>query len=385
MTKQPEEVDIIIVGGGIMGLGVGYELLRRNRNRKILLLEKSHLCAGASGRNGGGIRAQWSSARNIALMRESLRIASDFTSEHGINTWFRRGGYLFLARSDARAEQLEASVKLQREHGLKTKMISPTDAKRVVPHLAENTLVAASHNPNDALIFPWPFLWGYKRSFEALGGTVLTQTPVDDITTSQGAITGVETPSGQIKSPLVIAATGAWTVELAKMVGIDLPTHPHRHEICSTESYKPMLEPLVADLDSGLYISQSMRGEFVGGISNPNVPEGFDARSSGAFLNRYATELQRTMPAFAGVKVLRQWSGFYDITPDANPIVGYCDEVKGFFMLAGFMGHGFMMAPVMAKRSAEHIDSGAHAALFETWNLSRFSTGKLVSETMILG
>jgi sarcosine oxidase subunit beta len=183
----------------------------------------------------------------------------------------------------------------------------------------------------------------------------------------------------------VVNACGAWSPAIARMLGVELPNKPHRHEICSTEPLKPWLKPLVADLTDGLYFSQSTRGEIVGGISNERVPHGLNQESSFAFLGKYARALTRTCPVLGDVKVLRQWAGCYDLTPDANPIVGPVDEVENFFQASGFMGHGFMMAPVMGKRIAEQIVRPEENELFSKWNLRRFKEGKLLSEAMIIG
>ena len=169
------------------------------------------------------------------------------------------------------------------------------------------------------------------------------------------------------------------------MVGVELPSRPHRHEICSSEPLKPFLRPLVADLGDGLYFSQSMRGEIVGGISNEDVPPGIDQGSSLRFLALYAQSLSRTMPRLGGVKILRQWAGCYDLTPDRNPLVGDVDEVPGLYLASGFMGHGFMMAPVFGELYAEWLLEGGQRELFERWNLRRYREGALLEEKMILG
>jgi sarcosine oxidase subunit beta len=387
----PTEADVVVVGGGIMGLATAFHLARLGAGR-VIVLEKSYLCSGASGRNGGGVRAQWSSEINIGLMKESLAICSDFATEMRINVWFRRGGYLFLARSEERAKQLAASVALQRDHGLPTRLLEAREVREVVPELDVSDLVVASYNPDDAVVFPWPFVWGYANAAAERGVGIFPFVEVDAIETDGQRVTGVVT-RGQsdpkrthhVKTPLVVNACGAWSPELAAKVGIALPNHPHRHEICSTEPLKPFLGPLVAELATGLYFSQSMRGEIVGGISNEKVPDGLDQESSLRFLGLYARALTRTMPILGGVRVLRQWAGCYDLTPDGNPIVGRVDALEGFVLLCGFMGHGFMMAPVMSRMTAEHLLHGAHDALFQRWNLRRYETGELLSESMILG
>ncbi len=380
----PEEARVVVIGAGIMGLAVASNLARFGVDR-IVVVDKSYLCGGASGRNGGGVRAQWSSETNIRLMRESIRLCEEFATKMRINVWFRQGGYLFLARSERIAKTLTDSVALQHEHGLPTRIIDPEDVKKLVPELDVSRVVCASYNPDDGVVFPWPFGWGYARECRRLGVDVHTHTTVTDIETQGNRITAVVTDRGVIRTPKVICAAGAWSPELTRMVGVELPSHPHRHEICSTEPLKPFLKPFVGDLASGLYFSQSMRGEIVGGISNAKVPAGLDQGSSLRFLALYARSLSRTMPVLGGVRVLRQWSGCYDITPDGNPLVGPVDEVEGLILVSGFMGHGFMMAPIMGELLAKNLLFGEEKELFERWNLRRYREGKLLSESMILG
>ncbi|WP_394832726.1 FAD-binding oxidoreductase [Pendulispora rubella] len=396
-----DRAEVVVIGAGIMGLAIAYQLAKRGV-KDIVVLDKGYLCGGASGRNGGGVRAQWSSEANIRLMLESIRMCRDFASEMKINVWLRQGGYLFLTRTEDKRRALEASVKLQSECGLPTRMLTPKEAQQIVPELDTDGVVAASYNPEDGVVFPWPFVWGFAQGARKHGVTVETFREVTGFRTKGSRIDGVVTRalphSGKastepakeetIRTHRVVNAAGAWAPEIARLLGIELPNKPHRHEICSTEPLKPWLKPLVADLSDGLYFSQSTRGEIVGGVGQEHVPKGINQDSSHAFLGRYARSLVRTCPVLGHVKVLRQWSGCYDITPDANPIVGQVDEVENFYQASGFMGHGFMMAPIMGKLIAEDMTGelpAPSATMFERWNLRRFREGKLLSEAMIIG
>jgi sarcosine oxidase subunit beta len=401
MSGSPVEggrASIVIVGAGIMGLSIAYQLARLGV-RDVVVLERGYLCGGASGRNGGGVRAQWSSEENVRLMQESIRMCQDFAAELKINVWFRQGGYLFVARDPARQAAIEASVALQNRCGLPTRMLTPQEARKVVPDLDVSGISAASYNPDDGVVFPWPFVWGFAQGARKLGVEVRTFVEVVGFETRGSTIEGVVVRDARtggagankgrgtavIKTNRVVNACGAWSPEIARMVGVELPNKPHRHEICSTEPLKPFLKPLVADLGNGLYFSQSTRGEIVGGISQERVPPGVNQDSSHAFLGLYARALVEACPRLADVKVLRQWAGCYDVTPDANPIVGPVDEIDGFIQASGFMGHGFMMAPVMGKRIAEHMVHETSSPLFDRWNLRRYREGKLLHESMILG
>ncbi len=380
-----DRAEVVIVGAGIMGLAIAYNLAKNHGITDVVVVERTYLCGGASGRNGGGIRAQFSSEENIRLMQESIRLCRDFAADLKINVWFRQGGYLFLVRSEAGRRTLEKSVAVQNSCGLATRMLTPREAQRIVPELATEGVVAASFNADDAVVFPWPFLWGYAQGAAKLGVDIETFTDVVGFRTTGDRIDAVITDKGEIATHRVVNACGAWSPEIARMLGVLLPNRPHRHEICSSEPLKPWLGPLVADLSNGLYFSQSTRGEIVGGISNDDVPEGINMDSSHRFLALYGRALVRTCPILGSVKVLRQWAGCYDLTPDANPIVGPVDEVKEFYQASGFMGHGFMMAPVIGRLLAQHIAEGTQLPLFERWNLRRFKEGRLLSESMIIG
>jgi len=379
------EADIVIIGAGIMGLSVVYHLAKNHRQKRLVVVDASYLCGGASGRNGGGVRAQWSSEALIRLMQESLELCREFAREHRINTWFRQGGYLFLARSPEQRKKLEASVELQNQCGLKTVLLDPSEIGEIVPELATEGVAIASYNPDDAVVFPWPFVWGYAEGARALGVEVCTFTRVTGFETRGRTITAVITDRGKIATHAVVNATGAHSPEVARLLGVALPNHPHRHEICSSEPLKPWLKPLVADLENGLYFSQSTRGEIVGGIGNERVPAGPDQQSSYRFLALYSRALLRTCPILGSVKILRQWAGLYDRTPDNNPIVGPVDEVDGFFQVSGFVGHGFMMAPIIGKLLALEVAQGITSPQLEQWNLRRFKEGRLLSEGMIIG
>ncbi|MDP9034158.1 MAG: FAD-binding oxidoreductase, partial [Myxococcota bacterium] len=330
-------------------------------------------------------------------MLESLRMCRDFARKMKINVWFRQGGYLFLGRTKAIRESLEKSVALQNDCGLPTRLLSAAEARSIVPELDPSGIEVAAYNPGDGVVFPWPFVWGYAQAARKLGVDVAPWHQLVGIETSGRRIEGVRirrcgppggTPNDAtmtLRTNKVVNAAGAWSPLVARLVGVDLPNKPHRHEICSSEPLKPWLKPLVADLTDGLYFSQSTRGELVGGIGNEYVPPGLDQQSSHAFLGKYASSLVRACPVLARVKVLRQWAGCYDLTPDANPIVGPVDDIDHFYQASGFMGHGFMMAPVIGKLLAELIADGSTIPMFERWGLRRFAEGKLLSEAMIIG
>ena len=379
-----DRAELVIIGGGIVGLSLAYHLSRMGFT-DVVVLEQGYLCFGASGRNGGGVRQQWSTAEHILLMKESVRMFRSLSQETGHNIWFRQGGYLFLARDAACGGQLEKNVRLQNEYKVPTRLLTPQEAKRFVPHLNIDGLEVCAYNPTDGVLFPFPAVWGLAKAASQLGVEINTFTRVTDIERKGRQIIKVITDKGAIATNRVVNAAGAWSVQIADMLGVSLPNKPYRHEILILEPVKPFLDPMVSDLSNGTYFSQTMRGEICGGVSLPDEPSSMNTNSSFSFLKRMCRSMVRTIPMLAGLKVLRQWAGFYDETPDGQPILGRVDEVDGFIQLNGFGGHGFMMAPVIGKMTAEWLLRKTDQNIFQKYDLGRFARGEVQKETFVIG
>jgi len=390
MSAAPQaRAEVAVIGAGVMGLAIASNLAARGQ-KGIVVLDANHLAWGASGRNGGGVRQQWSTEMNIRLMQESTELCARFAEEMRINVWMRRGGYLFLARTEAAAERLARNVALQNQCDLPTRMITPADAQELVPELEVGPFVAACYNPTDAVVFPWPFVWGYARAAAKRGVQIRTGVAVTAIE-RRGDDFVLRTPQGALTAGRVVCAAGAWSPAVARLAGGALPDRPVRHEILSTEPLKPFLKPMVSEIETGLYVSQSLRGELVGGVALPEEtnPDGEVRLGSRlAFLTRMARGLTRLMPRLGHVKVVRQWAGPYDVSPDGNPIVGELPGVPGFYVVCGFGGHGFMMAPVVARHYAGFLRGDPPHPFFEAWRASRFTgggPGGADREEMIIG
>jgi len=379
-----DRADVVIIGGGVLGLSLAYNLLKRG-GTSVTVLEKSYLNSGATGRCGGGARQQWTTAGNIDLMKRSVKLFERFGSETGFNVWFRQGGYLFLAKTPEQVRDFEANVKLQNENDVPSRLLEPREIKHLAPELDTGTILAGAYNATDGILHPFPVIWGYARAVERMGGTVLTFTEAKGIEIDHGRAVAVRTNRGRIAASRIVNACGAWAPEIGRMAGVEFPNKPELHEIIVTEPMRPFLKPAVIPMDTGLYCAQTLRGELVAcvGCEQEECNESYS--TSFAFMRRISRILTELFPRIGNVRVLRHWAGFYDNTPDTNPILGPVDEVDGFIQFHGFMGHGFMMAPVMGEIMAEWMLDGAHADLMEKYALKRFETGMLETEGMIIG
>lgn len=381
----PDEAELLIIGGGIMGLATAYNAALLGQ-RGIVVIDRSYLCGGASGRNGGGVRMQWASKDNVVLMQESVEICRSFAGEMGVNVWFRQGGYLFLVRNEALIPALEKSVRMQNDCGVPTRLIAPSEAMDLVPGLNAEGVRVASYNPRDGVLFPWPFLWGYANRALELGVKIYTFVEATGFERQGARVSVVHTNRGRVRVGQVVNATGAWSPQIARTLGIEIPNRPYRHEILTTEPLKPFLGPMVSVLGEGIYFSQSMRGEIVGGMGDPGEAPSYDVSSSLDFLRRFAHSATRVLPALANVQVVRQWAGLYDVSPDGRPILGESAHCPNLTFLAGFTGHGFMMAPIIGKLCAERLVKGRRVEYFDQNGPDRFADGVgRNEESMIIG
>lgn len=378
------KADVVVIGAGIVGLMTAHHLVRRGVKDVLVLDKAPSLLLGASGRNGGGIRAQWTTTENIELARRSIEQFQRLASVTGHHTWFRQGGYLFVARTEEQLARLREATAFQNAHGVHTRLHTPQGLQEIVPLLNLEGVVGGTFNPDDGTLFPWPVVHGVAEWLARRGVKIELNTAVTAITHAAGAASGVETTRGRIHARHVVLAAGAWSREVAATAGIEIPTHPERHEILVTEALKPFLRPMVVDLSNGLYASQAMRGEVVGGMGFPHH-EGPSWASTFEFMQGFARALTRLLPTLGGVNVLRQWAGSYDMSPDHKPILGQVDGLERLYVACGLAGHGFMIAPMAGQLIAELISERKTSLDIHKFRLSRFAEGDIEMEKMVIG
>ncbi|HAD82960.1 MAG: hypothetical protein A2509_12505 [Candidatus Edwardsbacteria bacterium RIFOXYD12_FULL_50_11] len=357
---MPKSADIIIIGGGIVGAATGYYLARAGYG--VRLIEKGFLCAGSTGRCIGGIRQQFTSQGSIKLMQESVRHFSSMKEELGMDVHWHPGGYLFLAHSPEKKEAFLANIAVQQSFGLKdVRWVDAYQAGQVAPGLNIDGLLGGSYCPSDGQAYPFAVVNGYAEKIRSCGGLVNTFTEVTAIMQGGGRVKGVKTAQGtEYHADIVINAAGPWSREIGQMAGIDVPVEPERHEALITEGVEYLNIPMLVDYraDGGYFQQFRHNGQFIGCYSPvPNVP-GHSTDSSYEFLSEMPKRMLKLIPALGPVKVIRQWSGSYENTPDGNPILDR-SPLDGFYVIAGMCGHGFMLGPAIGRKAADFIKSGA--------------------------
>jgi len=350
-----DRYSVAIVGAGIVGLFTAYRLARAGAG-PVLVVDRGFLSGGASGRNGGGVRQQWETRATVRLARESVADYRAFGREFGYNIWFRQGGYLFLAESEAELAKLRGVTEVVRAEGLPARLLDAVGVDTLVEGIARGAAVGGAYLASDGTLYPFPAVWGVYEAARSLGVEIALGVEATGVTTRDGRVTGLVTAAGTVAADRVVNAAGGWSGDFSRRAGLEVPNVASRHEILATEPMKPFLDPMVVRASDGLYFSQTMRGELVGGMTLRHPPGTAGGMStSPAFLPRMARTLTALLPALGALNVLRAWSGFYDDTPDGLPIVGEDPRLPGFVHANGLGGHGFMLAPATSRRVAAAV------------------------------
>ncbi|HCZ06478.1 MAG: hypothetical protein PWP37_925 [Thermotogota bacterium] len=374
---------IVIIGGGIIGASIAYHLAIMGA-KNVVLFEKNYVSSGATGRCGGGIRQQWSARGNVRLAMRSVRKFETFKQELGWDIEYRQGGYLLLAYTEEEAESFENNVKMQREEGLHVEILTPESIKRRFPYVNTTGVLLGTFCPTDGHANPHLANFAYIQRARELGVEVYTHTEVTVVETSSNRVTGIQTKRGYLKCDVLVNASGAWSKDVANMAGSDLPTESYRHQILVTEPVENFMTPLIMSFSKNFYIRQTLHGSFLMGQGDPDEKPGINYRTTLRFEKEIATKLTTVLPFLRNMRIVRHWSGHYNMSPDAQPIIGRDRNVENLFHAVGFSGHGFMLAPAVGEALAEMILTGktSHIDLSD-FDMNRFER-KLVKEKNVV-
>jgi len=379
------KADVVIIGGGVNGCSLAYRLVKRGLD--VVVVEKRYLSSGATGACGAGIRQQWSTRENAQLAIQSVKIFERLSKELGQDIEFRQGGYLIAVHDEKEMKQAEKNVAMQRSLGLKVDILKPEEITGVVPILDIKGMraIGATFCPTDGHANPFKTTFAYADAARKHGAEINTHTTVINVKTAKKAIRAVVTDQRTIQTDVVVNAAGIDSKTIAEMVKVKLPLTPFRKEIMATERLQPLFEAMVISFKDGIYFSQQKEGQIVGGIPIPEEKGGYKTMPTFAFLQHMAQTLTRYAPVLKHVNVLRHWTGFYDVTPDARPILGEVKEVKGFIQCNGFSGHGFMISPMVSQLLADLITENKTSEVLDTLRLERFKGKNIEKELSVVG
>src|SRR5262245_12830298 len=375
--------DVVIIGAGVHGLATAYYLGKQGVTN-VAVLDKSYVGGGNSGRNTAIIRANYRTPEGIPFYHESVRLYEGLSQELGYNVLFSQQGHLTLAHTDSAVDGLRVRAEANMLMGVDSRLIGPDEIKRLVPAIdirasAHHPIRAALYHPPGGIIRHDAVVWGYARGADRMGIEIHPHTEVQDIETENGQVIAVQTNQGRIKTGTVVNATSGWCSTIARMVGVNLPIVSHPLQACVTEPLKPFLDKVIVSATLHVYVSQTDRGELVLG-AEIDPYSSYSSASTLPTLEMIAAHTLELFPALEEVRVLRQWAGVCDMSPDYSPIMGEVPGVRGFLVDVGWGTYGFKAGPVSGKNMAELIVTGRTPELIQPFALSRFYEDRLIGE-----
>lgn len=367
--------DVIIIGAGVIGAATGYYLSKRGH--KVLVLERDFPCAGSTGRCIGGIRAQFSHDLTIRVMLESVRMFSGLRDELGEDIEWYQGGYLFLAFDEARRQSFVENIRIQRTYGLKVDFVSADECKRVVPGMATDGLLGGAWCPTDGQANPFKVTYGYIEGIKRTGGDLVVDADVRAINRRGNRVVSVTTRRGdEFFADRVLIAAGCWSDEVGELAGQRIPVTADRHESLVTEAVEELFAPMLVDYrpDGCYFVQNHGTGHFIGCYTPVPLVPGHAVDATDEFVTEMPRRMVRLVPKLRSVKVIRQWAGSYEMSPDGNPLCGRT-ALDNLYVSTGMSGHGFMFGPAIGRLMAELMDCGESSIPLDEFRLDR-SFGK---------
>jgi sarcosine oxidase subunit beta len=378
-----DRYDVVIIGAGVHGLATAYYLARSGVT-DVAVVDQGYVGGGNSGRNTAIIRANYRTADGIPFYDESLKLYEGLSQELGFNVLFSQEGHLTLGHTDAAMKGLRERAATNALLGVESRIVGRPELARLVPDLdlsdrPRYPILGALYHPPGGIIRHDAVVWGYARGADRRGVQIHPHTRVTGIQVAGGQVEGVQTDQGTLRTGTVVNATAGWCSTIARMVGIDLPITTHPLQACVTERLKPFLDKVIVSSNLHVYVSQSDRGEIVLG-EEINPYTSYSNRSTLRFLENVAAHTLELFPCLHNVRILRQWAGICDMTPDYSPIMGLVPQVRGFLLDVGWGTYGFKAGPVSGEAMARCIADGRAPEIIEAFGLGRFGAGELVGE-----
>jgi sarcosine oxidase, subunit beta len=382
-ARLKDRYEVVIVGGGSHGLATAYYLAKNHGITDVCILEKSYIGSGAAGRNTTIIRANYRTPEGAEFYKESVKLYEGLSIDLDFNLLFSQQGHLTLAHSDRGMITATERAEVNQLLGIDSRLIYPDEIARLCPEMDLSDrptwpVMGALYHPPGGIIRHDAVVWGYARGADRRGIEIHPYTEVTGVHRSNGRVTGVSTTRGDVAAEYVVNATAGWSTLIADMAGVPLPITTHILQAFVTEPVKPFLDVIVVSSQMHVYISQTDRGEFlIGAEIEPYTT--YSTRGTFNFLEYSARHTLELFPQLERLKVLRQWAGLCDLSPDYSPILGKT-ELDGFLVSTGWGTYGFKAAPIVGTTLAELIATGRTPSLIAPFALERFYTDTLVSE-----
>jgi len=375
--------DVVIIGAGVHGLATAYYLATNHGITNVAILDKGYLGSGGSGRNTAIVRSNYLTPEGVRFYDRSVKLYENLAAELNFNVMFSQRGHLTLAHNDSSLRTMRWRAEVNKLEGVDSEVIGPPEIKKLVPFMdvGDDTrypILGALYHPPGGTIRHDAVNWGYARGADARGVQIHQNTEVTAIDVEDGVVQGVQTNRGAVSAPIVVNCTAGWASLISAMAGVRLPIITHPLQAAVTEPVKVFLEAVVVSGTLHVYVSQTDRGELVFGASTDPYAS-YSMRGSLEFTEELAGHVLELMPSIAKMRLLRQWAGLCDMTPDFSPIMGFT-PVEGFLLDVGWGTYGFKAGPVSGEAMAELIATHRTPQIIASFDLARFAEGRLVGE-----
>jgi sarcosine oxidase subunit beta len=381
---QPKSAyDAVIIGGGGHGLATAYYLAREHGMTNIAIVEKGWIGGGNAGRNTTIIRSNYLYDESAAIYEHALKLWEGLGRELNFNIMMSHRGVLNLAHDEHEARQLKRRSEANRLNGIDSEYLDAKQVKDFCPAISISRDVRypvigatlqrrGGVNRHDAVV------WGYARAASAMGVDIVQNCEVTAIRVEAGAVTGVETTRGFIRTPKVASVAAGHSSVIAGMVGLRLPIESHPLQALVSEPVKPILACVVMSSAVHAYCSQSDKGELVIGAGIDRYLS-YTQRGGFDIIEHEISSLLELFPSFSRLRMMRQWGGIVDLCPDASPIISRT-RVKGFYINCGWGTGGWKATPGSGHAFADLVANDEPNAIAAPFTLERFTTGRLVAE-----
>jgi sarcosine oxidase subunit beta len=375
----PRSADVAIIGGGAIGCSIAYHLGQRGA-KNVVVLERETLGSGSTSKAAGGIRAQFGTETEIRFSFEALDFFKRFKDEMGVDAEFRQIGYLTLVATEDDLAYHEERVELQRSMGVDVRIITPRDAREIVPTLNVDDMIAAVHCPTDGFAGPYEVTMGYAARARDRGVQFCEETLATGIQLEGDRVVAVETNRGTIATPLIVDAAGPSAARVGRMVGVDLKVMPRRRHIFVTDPF-PQVKgptPLTHDRTNGFYFRKEGERLLLSPGDAEDTGSDFEVPVDWSRLEETVEKAINRLPVLENARVTNAWAGLRPLTPDEHAIIGPVPGVRGFIAAVGFCGHGFQHSPPAGKHVTELILDGRSTVDLTLFDPARFARGRAV-------
>ena len=375
--------DAVIIGGGGHGLAAAYYLARDHGITNVAVLERGYIGGGNTGRNTTIVRSNYLTPEGVNFYNASVKLFEELSQDLDLNLFYSTRGHFTLAHTESAMRTMRWRAEVNKHVGVESYVVGPDEISKACPQLdiscsGQAPILGALFHAPGSVARHDAVAWGYARGADHMGVEIFQNTEVTGIDVQSGKVKGVQTNRGYISTNKVLSAVAGFTPRVCKMVDVQTPIIIQPLQACVSEPMKPWLDTILVSGSLHVYVSQSSRGELVMG-SSLDPYEVHSTRSSLDFVEGLTTHILDMFPFLSNIKVVRQWAGMADITPDFAPIMGKT-PVEGFYLDAGWGTWGFKATPISGKTMAETIANDRAPELINSFRLSRFEEYELTGE-----